>query len=61
MHRNMTTTNHGVLEKNKFRLFYLYSSLLIEEKTETLIYDFVGNTNITLILDALRLGVKTSV
>ncbi len=45
MHRNMTTTTYGILDKNTFRLYYMYHSLLIEERTETLIYDIVGITN----------------
>jgi hypothetical protein len=45
MHRNMTIANYGSPDENKFHLFYMYNSLLTEERTETLIYDFVGNTN----------------
>ncbi len=53
MHRNMTIANYGSPDENKFHLFYMYNSLLTEERTETLIYDFVGNTNILSFLDLI--------
>jgi hypothetical protein len=42
----MTTTNYEYedVNDNYFRLSYIYNSLLIEERTETLIYDFIGIT-----------------
>jgi hypothetical protein len=40
----MTTTNDEEVDDNFFRLFYIYNSLMIEERTETLIYDFIGIT-----------------
>ena len=56
MHRNMTTSNDEKLD-NYFSLSYIYNSLLIEERTETLIYDFVGNNNITSFITAWKTGI----
>jgi hypothetical protein len=46
MHRNMTTSNEDNHDENYFNVSYIYNTLLVEERTETLIYDFVGNKNL---------------